>query len=277
MLARSRSVCARLEEITARCQEPAASSDPDFCPSKIEGLHYSTYGVHEAVQVAEKVRLSAIDLPKVPPVRALPLLPPRLQKFYGVPQLLPEEDVLKAKTFFAVEDSDYLPLVRQMTDCGMAEVSLESELGRYPRFVINGLFAVPKSTAGSQRLIVDCRAGNAHMPRPESPELPDRAALGELILDPSEAWVGGATDLATYFYSLVVEEWMIGLQGLPPVWVPDTAPLAGKHGWVYPALRVAAMGNSHSMVIAQAIHRAFWGLHDRGTRFQRTRRGAGCT
>lgn len=270
MLARSRSVRARLEEITARCQEPAASSDPDLCLSKIEGSHYNAYGVQEVARVAEKVCLSAIDLPKSPPVRALPLLPPRLQNFYGVPRLLPVQNVSSARSFFAVQDADYLPLVRQMTECGMAEVSLESELGKYPRFVTNGLFAVPKSTKGSQRLIVDCRAGNAHMPHPESPDLPDRAALGELILDPSEAWVGGATDLATYFYSLVVEEWMIGLQGLPPVWVPETTPLSGRHGWVYPALRVAAMGNSHSMVIAQAIHRGMWGLPDPGVRYEVT-------
>ena len=264
MIARSRSICARLEGITARCQEPAAPSGPKFSISTIEGLHHNTYGVHEASQVAEKVRLSAIDLPKAPPVRALSLLPPRLQDFYGSPQLLPIDAVPKARTFFAVEDSDYLPLIRRMVDCGMAEVSLETELARYPRFITNGLFAVPKSSAGSQRLIVDCRAGNAHMPRPESPELPDRAALGELILDPDKKWVGGATDLATYFYSLVVEDWMIGLQGLPRVWVPEAAPICGKHGWVHPALRVAAMGNSHSMVIAQSVHRKLWGFPDRG-------------
>lgn len=43
--------------------------------------------------VAEKVRLSAIDLPKVPPVRALPLLSPRHRGFYGVAQLLPGSEV----------------------------------------------------------------------------------------------------------------------------------------------------------------------------------------
>lgn len=87
------------------------------------------------------------------------------------------------------------------------------------------------------------------MPPPESPELPDRAALGELILDLSEACVAGPTDLSTYFYSLV-EEWMVGLQGLPPVWVPAATPVSGRYGWLYPALGVAAMENSHSIVIA---------------------------
>lgn len=56
---------------------------------------------------------------------------------------------------------------------------------------------------------------------------------------------------------------MVGLQGLPPVEVLESEPLNGKHGWFYPAHRVAAMGNSHSMVIEQAVHRQLWRLPPR--------------
>lgn len=263
MVARGRSVRAHLEKIPAFGLEPAALSCPEVS-SRIGGNLSSTYGLHDAVSAAEKVRLSAIDLPVTQPTRALPLLPPRLSSFTAAQQILPEADVIPTRTHFAVEDSDYLPLLRRLEECGMLELSEESELyDIYPRYVVNGMFAVPKASSGKQRLIIDCRAGNAHMPAPESPALPDRAVFGELVLDPKVPWAVGATDLATYFYSLRVENWMVGLQGLPRVWVPDDAPLSGRHGWLFPALTVAAMGNAHSMVIAQAVHRTLWKLTPR--------------
>lgn len=51
----------------------------------------------------------------------------------------------------------------------MVELSALLDLGRYPRFIVNSLFVVPQASSGNQQLIVDCRAGNAHMPLPESP------------------------------------------------------------------------------------------------------------
>lgn len=263
MVARSQSVRAHLGRLAVTGLEPTVrSGSEEEQVGRVEGQGYS-YGVCTEGYPAEHVRLEAIDLPTEPPVRAAPLLPPRLRDFYGRPRLVPLADVEPARSCFAVQPADYLPLVRRLVDCGMAEVCLASELGRYPRFVTNGLFGIPKGSSGKQRLIVDGRAGNAHMPAPENPGLPDRAVFGELILDPSEDWAIGTTDLATYFYSLQVEPWMTGLQGLPAVEVPPGETLAGRCGTVYPALRVAAMGNAHSMVIAQAIHRALWRLSPR--------------
>lgn len=69
LVVRSRSVRARLQEITPRGQEPTAPSGPDSGRCTIGGLHDSTYCVHEAATLAGEVRLSAIDRPKVPPVK----------------------------------------------------------------------------------------------------------------------------------------------------------------------------------------------------------------
>ena len=263
MVARSQSVRAHLGRLAVAGLEPTVRpGSEEERVGRVEGQCYS-YEVSPEGHVAEDVRLEAIDLPTEPPVMAAPLLPPRLREFYGQPRLVPLEEVESARSFFAVQPADYLTLVRRMVDCGMAEVCLASELGKYPRFVMNGMFGIPKGSSGKQRLIVDCRAGNAHMPAPENPGLPDRAIFGELILDPREDWAIGTTDLATYVYSLLVEPWITGLQGLPAVEVPHGEPLGGRCGTVYPALRVAAMGNAHSMVIAQAVHRAMWRLPPR--------------
>lgn len=136
LVARNRSVRAHLERIPAFGPKPAALSSPVDESNRIGGTLPTLYGVHEALSVAEKVRLSAIDLPQSHPTRALPLLPPRLRSYYGGSQLLPQKEVKPTKSYFAVEANDYLPLVRRLGECEMIELSAPSELKRYPRFIV---------------------------------------------------------------------------------------------------------------------------------------------
>ena len=187
------------------------------------------------------------------------------QCYYAKLQPLPPERVLPARSHLSILDGHYEPFIRKTVGIGMVNVWYRHELPRFPRFVINGVFGLAKEgkeagAARSQRVILDARPGNANVEAAPNPQMPDRGSLGEIILHSGDDWAIGTTDLSVYFYTLRVPKMLEGLQGLPPLTVSADAPIAGKHGQLFPTLCVAAMGGSHSSTIAQAVHRRLWQL-----------------
>src|SRR6185312_6402150 len=72
-----------------------------------------------------------------------------------------------------------------------------------------------------------------------------------------EIWVG-KSDLSDFYYHISIPEWMSPFFCMP--WLlsdelgPDVVRRFGSGVRVYPALRVLAMGWSHSVYVAQSIH-----------------------
>lgn len=216
------------------------------------------YGVGRLFPQAHVVDLEKVDLPTATPQDALALLPCPLKEYYSVPRMKPLSDVQGDRACIKGKPEEYGTLIQRLYEAKTINLWSTAELSRFERHVTNGHFAVGKAGSDKQRLILDCRRGNAHMEIPPNPALPDRGSLGEPVLDEESEWCIGTTDLSVYFYTLSVPSWLEGIQGLPKYHAPCNVLFGGKTGLLWPTLRVTAMGSSHSLVIAQHVHRELW-------------------
>lgn len=140
--------------------------------------------------------------------------------------------------------SQYVALISRIRGLNMATLT------RYPK-VVNGLFAVPKD-AGSQRLIIDARYANVLFRKPDRVTLPTPDVITELFVNASDTLYVGKCDLADFYHSMELPEWMMPYFCLPPVSYAELG-LPGD-GFVYPMLRTLPMGFSHAVLLAQLVH-----------------------
>lgn len=157
------------------------------------------YGVGRLLPKAQSVDLNKVDLPTATPQDALALLPAPLRDYYAVPRMKPLAAVERGRACVKIREGEYGALLQNLLEAKMINLWSTDELNRFERHVTNGIFAVGKPGSEQQRLILDCRRGNAHMEPPPNPALPDRGAIGELVLEDKSEWSVGTTDLSVYF------------------------------------------------------------------------------
>lgn len=132
---------------------------------------------------AHVVDLEKVDLPTITPQDALALLQCPPKEYYSVPRIRPLSDVQGDRSRIKGGPEEYGTLIQRLYESKMINLWSTAELSRFKRHVTNGLFAVGKAVSDNQRLILDCRRGNAHMETPPNHALPDCGSLGELVLD----------------------------------------------------------------------------------------------
>jgi hypothetical protein len=128
---------------------------------------------------------------------------------------------------------------------------------------VNGLFTITKD-ALSTRLIIDARYANALFVDPPAVRLPTPANFIELTLRRNETLFKAKMDVANFYHEIVLPPWLSMYFALPPVRVSSLSPdiVSGdpllrslpSTAMVHPVLRRLAMGFSHSVAVAQAIH-----------------------
>ena len=144
---------------------------------------------------------------------------------------------------------DYRALLGMLKERNMIRY-LEADQVR----AVNGLFGVNKSDE-SVRLIIDARTANGMMRAAPNPDLPSPASLCELELPPGEKLWVGKSDLADYYHRLQLPPDLVPYFALPPV-ASQRVGIKGAPRLVYPCCTSLCMGWSHSVYLAQRVHRA---------------------
>src|SRR6185312_15815183 len=176
-------------------------------------------------------------------------LPSQLRQTYSSPSKLlhpnTEEVAPSVKPTVLIAPKLYPALVRKLHSAGMITFIDNPAC-------INGLFAVWKPD-GTQRLIFDGRNASEQFLRPAKVKLPSSEVISSLEC-PADAKVYMAhEDISNCFYQYELMEWAIPFMALPRVNSSDVG-LPGD-ALVYPAFRVLPMGWSHSVLLAQEVHR----------------------
>ena len=176
-----------------------------------------------------------------------------------ITQLLPAQD----RTIYSDTESDLvvqvsnqeresvgkLVLVKKGNYSGLIEVLEKKglvELTREQPKEINGIFGVPKPD-GKQRLIIDARRANLHFADPDDPDLPHPGLFAQLVASRETKLWSAKIDVDNFYHRLSLPSHFRTYFGLPPV-VRNGIKL-------FPVVRSLPMGWSHSVVIAQKIHR----------------------
>ncbi|KAI0560192.1 hypothetical protein FGB62_122g058 [Gracilaria domingensis] len=144
----------------------------------------------------------------------LPWLPEEIQGTYAA-----EGDVLRppltkeklGKPFRGVRQSDYAALVMKLEKAGL--VTLRKKKPK----IINGVFAVPKSEKGVQRLIIDARNANKAFRTPPEIEIPNPGHLARLHLPAGKRLCVGKSDMDDQYHRMKLPDWMNKYFGLPPI------------------------------------------------------------
>ena len=146
----------------------------------------------------------------------------------------------------------YEKLLNLLDERGMIEWSFSVK-------EVCGLFAVWERS-GKQRLIVDARRGNKWFTPPPKTRLATGDSFARLHATAGAALELGQTDIQDAFYQMLMPEQLRPCFGLPRVrasrvgvtrTVEGTA--VGPDAWIFPRLRVLAMGWTHALHCCQKV------------------------
>lgn len=157
-------------------------------------------------------------------------------------------EIEKIPSVFAVDTSEYAPLLKRMKTAGMVKFTKSKPI------VINGMFGVTKPD-GSTRVIIDARRANLYFKTPAPAELPNPALLGDILINPDETLFGGKTDMSNMYHRIKLPKWLTPYFGLPGISSSELG-LPGLPRMVYPQIKSMSMGWSHSVYVAQELHRS---------------------
>jgi len=232
-----------------RRQQQPASSD-QFAPLQQHILPSGYFDKAAAIWITA----ANVSLPsRKPNCHIADILPPAVRSQYATPSaavLRPAEEVPAElpRASMLCSKSEYILLLRRLKQLGM--ISFRESVK-----AVNGLFGVTKDD-GRTRLIADFRPANAFFKEPPHTALPTPDLLASLHgASKQKLWIA-KSDLADFYHSLLVPDWLQDYFGLPAVHAADVGEGANHKAGalIYPVLRTLPMGWSHSLHLAQTAH-----------------------
>lgn len=222
---------------------------------QLSSLGNTVCGGYGPSATPQRITAADLSLPDVAgTVDPLQHLPPGLCALYGSPNsdLLRDAPLPRAgNPRFNGSHAELVATVRRLLQLGMVTL-----IDR-PRCV-NGLFAVPKAGSQQLRLIIDGRPANALFLPPANPQLPSPEHVASLRAPAGQPVFAAKCDLSNFFHKIRLPQWLVPYFALPAVRLAEVRQLAPGESdrLVYPACTTLPMGWSHSVVIAQAVHRS---------------------
>lgn len=189
----------------------------------------------------ERVSLPARGL--AASANVIPILPELLQERYlSRGQLLRDNNQQEKckRPFCGIQGGDYGSLIEWLKKAAL------EELVRGRPKVIKGVFAVPKSEQGKQRLIIDARNANLEFFEPPNVELPNLGHLARLYLAKRQTLNVGKYDMDNQYHRMHLPQCLHEHFGLPEVYRDGQK--------LYPVMKSMPMGWLHSVYVAQNVH-----------------------
>jgi hypothetical protein len=180
----------------------------------------------------------------------LSVLPPHLSAIYSKPEslLCPPAVPLVARKAFMCSHTEYVLLLKRMLDRDMISFT-ESPLA------VNGLFGVDKDNGASIRLIIDARPVNSMFIPSPPVSLPTPDLVAALNVPTGTTLFAAKVDLDNFYHRIKLPEAWWPYFALPSIRAADLN-ISGyaADSRIFPCCKTLAMGFSHSVFLAQAVH-----------------------